>query len=585
MLGGVSRLPTHRRVRIGALSADEVGQLVQIETGAAIAAPVARNLHDRTAGNPFFVLELARLLGADGHLSRHAAPEAVPSTVLDVVRDRTARLDDQTKHMLQVAAVIGTELDIRILALSSGLDEQTCLDRFQELEELGMLTASPANPRQFRFAHDIVRESIVAITQLARLPRMHLDVADALDRADARDDAAVERVAFHLWSAGPLADAARTADALLRAGRTAVAKCAYEAAERHLLAAAQVARGAGLAQVELIALEHLNRAATRIRGWSHDSALDRADGLARDLGRDREAADLLFNRYEQHARANQLDDAGRVARQLLDRGEASADPVVCAIGLIAWGTYQCDVGHVGQAHQYLTRAKGILPDEEPDSSWWPLVRDIRGDCRLWLAFTAALQGDVDAARSTLLEYDTAEHDNPWSLTMSAIFSVSIAVLAGDVEWAASAAERGLSVDADGSYGSVGDRHRLGRCWARALTGDSPGEMAAEAEVIVASLADPPSVALPSKYCLLAEMWLAADELDEAERVLNKADRCLVTDGQRYIEGLLMLLRAKLMRARGDDVATVRATAERAREVAAECGAHLFVRRAEEFLAT
>jgi DNA-binding SARP family transcriptional activator len=586
MLASVSRLPTHRRVRLTALSVDEVGQLVQIETGAAIAPSVALNLHDRTAGNPFFVLELARFPGADGHLSQHPAPAGLPSSVLDVVRARTSSLDEQTKYMLQVAAVIGTELDIGILALSSGLDEQTCLDRFQELEDLGMLTANPANPRAVRFAHDIVRESIVAITQRARLPRMHLDVAEALDQADARDDPAVERIAFHLWSAGPLADAARTADALLRAGRTAVAKCAYETAERRLLAAAQVARGAGLGQIELIALEHLNRAAIRSRGWGHDDALDRADGLARDLGRDREAADLLFTRYEKHAQANQLDDAGRVARTLLDRGEASADPVVCAFGLLAWGSYECDVvGHVGQAHQYLTRADGMLLDEEPDSSWWSLVRDMRGYCRLWLAFTSALQGDVDAARSTLLDYETAERDNPWSLVMSAIFSINIAVLAGDVEWAASAAERGLSVDADGSYGPVGDRYRLGRCWARALAGDSPVEMAAEAEVIIASLADPPIVAMPSKYCLLAEMWLAAGELDEAERVLNRVDGSLVTDGQRYIEGLLMLLRAKLMRARGDDVATVRATAERARAVATESGALLFTRHAEEFLAS
>jgi hypothetical protein len=80
------------------------------------------------------------------------------------------------------------------------------------------------------------------------------------------------------------------------------------------------------------------------------------------------------------------------------------------------------------------------------------------------------------------------------------------------------------------------------------------------------------------------MWLAADELIEAERVLDKADAYLAANGQRFLEGFLMLLRAQLMRARGESAEVVRVAAERARAFSAERGAHLFARRAEEFLA-
>jgi DNA-binding SARP family transcriptional activator len=588
MLAGVSRSPTHRRVRLKALSPDEVVDLVHSEVGSALVPSVARSLHDRTAGNPFFVLELARLLvDSQGDQKHFTGQAGVPSTVLDVVRDRTVRLDEEARNMLQVAAVIGTELDIRILAQSSGMDEQTCLNRFQEVEELGVLAASSANPRVFRFTHDIVRESIIETTPRGRVPRMHLDVADALDRANAGDDAAVERVAYHLWSAGPLADPVRTTDALLRAGRAAAAKCAFESSERHLESAAQVARAAGLPQIELTALAQLTSAVGMSAGYVGAALgpLERAERLARDLGREREAADFLFSRCIAHAQGIQLDQAGRLALRLLDHGQASTDPVVRAYGWAAWGIHQWDVGHIGEAQQYLARVHATEIDDEPDRDGWQLRRDLRLLWPVWFAFTTALHGDVGAARTTLDELDAAAEDDPYAITVWATFSVVVAALAGDADWAAYAADRGISIDPDWSYGFLGSYQRLGRCWARAISGDSPVEMATQAaEIIVETMEHPPRSGLPTWYCLLAEMWLAADDLDEAERALDKVDQYLVTYGQRYAEGLMMLLRAQLMRARGLSSALVRTAAQRARELSEERGAHLFARRAEEFLA-
>ena len=50
-----------------------------------------------------------------------------------------------------------------------------------------------------------------------------------------------------------------------------------------------------------------------------------------------------------------------------------------------------------------------------------------------------------------------------------------------------------------------------------------------------------------------------------------------------IEGLLILLRARVQQARGEPVATVRATVERARRLSVEREAHLFAQRAELLL--
>ena len=124
----------------------------------------ARSIHARTAGNPFFVRELSRLLVADGGVitTESAAATGVPSTVRDVVGDRMAGLDDVTRDLLQIAALVGQNVDLGLLARVAGLDIQTCLDHLELAVGLGLLEPAPDDPFSYRFAHDLVRESVSA---------------------------------------------------------------------------------------------------------------------------------------------------------------------------------------------------------------------------------------------------------------------------------------------------------------------------------------------------------------------------------------------------------------------------------------
>lgn len=67
-------------------------------------------------------------------------------------------------------------------------------------------------------------------------------------------------------------------------------------------------------------------------------------------------------------------------------------------------------------------------------------------------------------------------------------------------------------------------------------------------------------------------------------VVERADGFVDTYGQRYGEGLLLLLRAQLLAARGEPAPVVRAATRRARRLSTERGAHLFAHRATRFLA-
>jgi DNA-binding SARP family transcriptional activator len=586
-LAGASRLAGHRRVLLGPLAAGEVAELVRRETGQTPTSSATRSIRARTGGNPFFIRELARLLTADGgELSEQAAARAgVPATVRDVVRDRMTGLDDTTRDLLRVAALVGREVEVSLLAEVAEVDVSACLRLLEPAEALGLLGPAPGNPFSLRFAHDLIRESIVRTTPPRWAPRMHLRVADALERTDIEGESVAERLAHHLWAAGPLADPARTAAALLRAGRRAAVKAAFDVAERHLRSAARVARTAGLAETELAALSQLTMVLGMQAGYvgAPPDILERSEELARGLGRELEATSFLFTRWTGYSQGLRIELSGRLARRLRERGEASDDPVVRAYGWLAWGVHQWEIGAIGEAFRYLGRAVRTTPAGSSRRTDAPLLRDLGLLSAGMLGLMTTLHGDVPAARTLFDAMESDAGDDPYAVTFGATFAAISAALAGDPAWAMSAAERGIAVDPDLTFEFLGTYQRLARLWALALTGRDPAGATAELErMIEARLLDPPRSSIVSWYGALAEMRLAAGQLTEAETALGRAEQALERYGQRYSEGLILLLRARLAQARGEPGAAVRAAAERTRAVSADREAYLFVRRAEEF---
>ncbi|MER5431790.1 BTAD domain-containing putative transcriptional regulator [Streptomyces sp. NPDC002588] len=586
MLAAVSRVPGHRRFRLGPLDPDDVAELVRRETGRHPGPGAARSIYTRTAGNPFFVRELSRLLADGGVLTDDAVARAgVPATVRDVVLDRMTGLGGDARELLEIAALIGRDVELGLLGRVACLDVESCLERLEPVVALGLLEFSPDDPFSFRFAHDLVRESVSATTPPSRASRLHLRVSAALDGTAPDGESVAERLAHHLWAAGPLADPARTSAALVRAGRRAAGKSALEAAERRLRSAAHVARTAGLTELELTALSQLTAVVgmRSMYGFSSLDLLERAEHLARCLGREAEAAGFLYSRWAAHAQAIEFDRSGPLARRLLEQGEASSDPFVLACGLQAWGIHQWDVGSVGEAFRYLSRSRAMVVDlarrEEN-----PVRHDLQLLMTGMLAEVTALHGDIEAARALLDVLEDAAGEDPYMITIWATMAARIASMVGDPVQALRGAERGIAVDPDFSFVFLGTYQRLARCWALAMTGDDPAGAAVEAQrIITANLLDPPRSCVATWYGLLAEMWLAGGAPNEAAVALDRADVFLDTCGQRYPEGLLILLRARLLQACGEPVAVVRAAAEKARALSTGREAHLFAHRAQEFL--
>jgi DNA-binding SARP family transcriptional activator len=214
---------------LAGLDDEAVGALVAARRGGTD-PETARRLRAQTGGNPFFLDELLR----DGDQRPDARP---PPGVREVVGRRVARLGTATQDVLALAAVAGLEFDVGDLALAAGRDPGDVLEALDDAAASGLVAATrPAHG--YAFSHALVAEALLAGLPPARRARLHLAVADALER---RHPAAAGRhaaeIARHLQAAGPLAAPERIVAWEAAAARQAAAALAYEQAASHYEAA------------------------------------------------------------------------------------------------------------------------------------------------------------------------------------------------------------------------------------------------------------------------------------------------------------------------------------------------------------
>ena len=103
-------------VQLAGLTAGEVGELLEMVCGEQPPTVLVRAVHDRTAGNPFFVRQIARLLASQGAPLDRAPVTGVPPAVGEVLARRLARLPAEVVDLLAVASVVGRRFRIAMVA-------------------------------------------------------------------------------------------------------------------------------------------------------------------------------------------------------------------------------------------------------------------------------------------------------------------------------------------------------------------------------------------------------------------------------------------------------------------------------------
>ncbi|TXL61539.1 BTAD domain-containing putative transcriptional regulator [Aeromicrobium terrae] len=326
------RHATH--VELSGLGTEAAFDVLRAVAGDRVDEAAAAATRERTEGNPFFLIEYARLARDEGQPLGELVG-STPRTVSDVVRQRVRQLPEASRDALTAGAVIGRVVDLELLAPALEVPETTALDLLEPAMAIDLVQDLGAD--RFLFGHALVRDTVYGELGPSRRERMHATLATLLEaRPDAADRAA--EIARH-WAAAGSRHVDKAWRSAAAAGRAAMAVHAGEESAAHFASALSLLEQDPTGTREdryelLVGYAEACRWSTRMVEMT--AAADEAIAIAADLGR----PDLLVAASEiEYAGAvwqirtygTVNEDVVRAIRQALETVGRDDSPIRCRL--------------------------------------------------------------------------------------------------------------------------------------------------------------------------------------------------------------------------------------------------------------
>jgi class 3 adenylate cyclase/tetratricopeptide (TPR) repeat protein len=495
------KLDPHDVVSLESLEDEDAVAMIERLLEGEVPEPLARQLLERSGGNPLFLEETIHLLREREDLRREdgrwtlpaAALGAVPETVHLVVAARLDALEEAERRLIRDASIAGQTFWRELLgALGWGRDLEPALDG---LIDRGLVSDEPSSTlpgaSELRFKHAVIRDVAYGGMPRAERAERHLAVAAWLrSTAPTADEEPVDLLAFHYAQAVAL-------------------------------------RGPGTGSVARRATEYLKRAGDRASGqFAHreaatlyEQALGLTEAVAADPGAAPVLAEARLGLAESLTYLFRFGEAGAAATAVRELAESNGRRDWEARALVVLGMIESDLSDVAAARRTLERAAAIFEE----------LGDARGRARvLYESHLTWRLDDLDRQSRTLEEAARAfgELGDFWRELRCY----------QDLAWTASP-RGGPEFDRwyarlDELTARAGDPRSIGalrRAWGyfRAYAGDleTAREALSEAARLGQDVGDP-DLEVESRFPL-AQIALASGDLDAAEdqgRRLREAGR-------------------------------------------------------------
>jgi class 3 adenylate cyclase/tetratricopeptide (TPR) repeat protein len=418
-------------------------------------APLTQLLIARTEGNPFFLEESVRhlvetglLVGEPGvyRLAQALPTMEIPATVHALLAARIDRLPPEAKHLLQTAAVIGTEVPFPLLQTIAELPEDALYHSLTHLQGAEFLYERCLFPeREYTFKHVLTQEVASSNLLLERRRLLHARIVEALEAlGPERRAEQVDRLAHHALR-GEVWD-------------TAVTYCQQAAARAHDRAAFREAVTSF--EQALQALAHLPESDdTRVRAFDLRLAvghlliqlgeygrcltrLGEAEALARMLDDRARLGRVLAMRPLPLLVTGDRDGAMAAAQQALELAAELGDSALQVQASYQLGASYRSINDYGRAAELLRRSVEAADRESGTPN-----TEVRIRSRAWLAMTLSVLGAFAEGRrhgEEALRLATLEGRGATPIIASAGLA-SVYLAQGDLEHAVRLFDQGLAL--------------------------------------------------------------------------------------------------------------------------------------------
>lgn len=162
-----------RRVQARPLSVGATHMVLCGELGRSFARPTILRIHQLSGGNPFYALELGRVVDGDT-----AIPEpTLPSKLADLVRSRLTGLGSRCADALLATACLA-DPTLDVIASATDNDVATITEILEEAEGAGVVRIEG---HRVTYAHPLLARGVYTEATAARRDRMHRRLADIID--------------------------------------------------------------------------------------------------------------------------------------------------------------------------------------------------------------------------------------------------------------------------------------------------------------------------------------------------------------------------------------------------------------------
>ncbi len=217
----MSREHLYDEITLDRLDGSSVSDILMQLLGDTLVEFVDR-INKESEGNPFYLLEVIRMLVEEGHLTEkngtwipreNIQDVHIPSRIYDVVVRRLDRLVKEQRELLECASVVGDEFESKLLGHVTGMNRMLLLKNLNSIENTHRLIHS-AN-RKYRFDHNKIREVLYNGINGELREEYHLAVAEGYETLfDKNMDEYLTNIAHHYFTARDV----RAVEYLLRAG-------------------------------------------------------------------------------------------------------------------------------------------------------------------------------------------------------------------------------------------------------------------------------------------------------------------------------------------------------------------------------
>ena len=232
-----------QRLNLQRLPTEAVAGMLAALGGSSPPEALVAGIYRETEGNPFFVEEVYQHLEDERVLHRDDGswrPELdlanldVPEGVRLVIGRRLERVSADSRKVLTFGAVVGRGFSLELLEAVGDVTGDALLTALEEAEATYLIMPMPGREPRWEFSHALIRQTLAAGLSLPRRQRLHLKVAEAIERAAGGNaEQHATDLAHHLFQAGTAADPDKTVRFLTLAGDQAQSAGAFDEALRH----------------------------------------------------------------------------------------------------------------------------------------------------------------------------------------------------------------------------------------------------------------------------------------------------------------------------------------------------------------